>query len=81
MKTERRFLGCIVEASGRQESWVARPARTSDSREEVKPMIGVFLSVLAGVLSAAIWEAVKWALALLKGAKKPASNREKEKRA
>lgn len=43
--------------------------------------MAAMLSVLAGVLSAAIWEAIKWACASFKGAKKPAPDAEQEKRA
>lgn len=44
-------------------------------------MAEILLSVLAGVLSAAAWELIKWACASLKGAKKPAPDDEPSERA
>ncbi len=43
--------------------------------------MAAMLSVLAGVASAAIWEAIKWACASFKGAKKPADDGEPSERA
>ena len=55
--------------------------RTPPPRKEVIPMAEILLSVLAGVLSAAAWELIKWACASLKGAKKPAPDDEPSERA
>ncbi len=43
-------------------------------------MMGTLLSVLAGLVSAAAWDAIKWACASVRARKKPAPDREPSER-
>lgn len=44
-------------------------------------MMGTLLSVLAGLMSAAAWDAIKWACASVRARKKPAPDDDQAKRA